>query len=73
MGKHIKKKNFGNLKSHDYQKLIQQILPLALRGCLALSPTSNECEKNYFLQISTLLIHFKLRFSPIVNTTIDVN
>jgi hypothetical protein len=48
MGKHIKKKNFGNLKSHDYHILMQQILRLALRGCLALSPTSNECKKNFF-------------------------
>lgn len=46
MGKHIRKKNFGNLKSHDYHILMQQILPLALRGCLAFSPTSNECKKN---------------------------
>jgi O-acetylhomoserine/O-acetylserine sulfhydrylase-like pyridoxal-dependent enzyme len=63
MEKHIRKNNFGNLKSHDYHILMQQILPLTLRGCLAFSPTSNECKKNYFLQISTLLMHFKLRFT----------
>jgi hypothetical protein len=30
MGKHIKKKNFGALKSYDYHVLMQQILPQAL-------------------------------------------
>jgi hypothetical protein len=29
-GKHIRKKNFGALKSHDYHVLMQQVLPLAL-------------------------------------------
>jgi hypothetical protein len=34
MGMHIKKKNFGDLKSHDYHVLMQQFLPLALHGLL---------------------------------------
>jgi len=38
MGKHIKKKNFGALKSHDYHVLMQQILPLALHGLFAPRP-----------------------------------
>jgi hypothetical protein len=37
-GKQIRKKKFGGLKSHDYQVLMQQILPLALRGLLRLGP-----------------------------------
>jgi hypothetical protein len=36
MGKYIKKKFFGNLKSHDYHVLMQQFLPLALCGLLAI-------------------------------------
>jgi hypothetical protein len=38
LGKHIRKKKFGGLKSHDYHVLMQQILPLALRGLLQLGP-----------------------------------
>ncbi len=38
MGKYIKKKNFGNLKSHDYHVLMQQFLSLTLRGLLATGP-----------------------------------
>jgi hypothetical protein len=34
LGQHIRKKKFGALKSHDYHVLMQQILPLALRGLL---------------------------------------
>jgi hypothetical protein len=34
LGKHIQGKKFGSLKSHDYHVLMQQILPLALRGLL---------------------------------------
>jgi hypothetical protein len=34
LGKHIRGKKFGSLKSHDYHVLMQQILPLALRGLL---------------------------------------
>ncbi len=34
MGKYIKMKNFGSLKSHDYHVLMQQFLPLRLRGLL---------------------------------------
>jgi hypothetical protein len=33
-GKHIRGKKFGALKSHDYHVLMQQLLPLALRGLL---------------------------------------
>jgi hypothetical protein len=38
MGMYIKKKNFGNLKSHDYHVLMQQFLPLALHSLLAVEP-----------------------------------
>jgi hypothetical protein len=34
LGKHIRGKKFGALKSHDYHVLMQQLLPLALRGLL---------------------------------------
>jgi hypothetical protein len=34
LGKHIRGKQFGSLKSHDYHILMQQIMPLALRGLL---------------------------------------
>jgi hypothetical protein len=34
LGKHIRGKKFGALKSHDYHELMQQLLPLALRGLL---------------------------------------
>jgi hypothetical protein len=34
LGKHIQGKKFGSRKSHDYHVLMQQILPLALRGLL---------------------------------------
>jgi hypothetical protein len=34
VGKHIRSKKFGALKSHDYHVLMQQLLPLALRGLL---------------------------------------
>jgi hypothetical protein len=34
LGKHIRGKKFGSLKSHDYHVLMQQIMPLALRGLL---------------------------------------
>ena len=37
-GKHIEKKNFGVLKSHDYHVLMQQLMPLALRGLLKPGP-----------------------------------
>jgi hypothetical protein len=33
-GKHIQKRNFGALKSHDYHVLMQQLMPLALRRLL---------------------------------------
>jgi hypothetical protein len=36
--KHIRKKQFGGLKSHDYHVLMQQLLPLALRNLLAPGP-----------------------------------
>jgi hypothetical protein len=32
--KHIRGRKFGSLKSHDYHVLMQQIMPLALRGLL---------------------------------------
>jgi hypothetical protein len=35
LGRHIRGKKFGSLKSHDYYVLMQQIMPLALRGLLA--------------------------------------
>ena len=34
LGKHIRSKKYGALKSHDYHILMQQLLPLALRGLL---------------------------------------
>jgi hypothetical protein len=34
LGKHIRGKKFGSLKSLDYHVLMQQIMPLALRGLL---------------------------------------
>jgi hypothetical protein len=33
-GKHIRSKKYGALKSHDYHVLIQNLLPLAIRGLL---------------------------------------
>jgi hypothetical protein len=36
LGKHIRGKKFGSLKSHDYHVLMQQIMPLALQGLLIL-------------------------------------
>jgi hypothetical protein len=38
LGKHIRKRNFRGLKSHDYHVLMQQIMPLALRGLLKPGP-----------------------------------
>jgi hypothetical protein len=38
LGKHIRKRNFGALKSHDYHVLLQQLMPLALRGLLTPGP-----------------------------------
>ena len=38
LGKHLRKKNFGSLKSHDYHVLMQQILPLALRDLMQVGP-----------------------------------
>ena len=38
LGKHLWKKNFGGLKSHDYHVLMQQILPLALRDLMQVGP-----------------------------------
>jgi hypothetical protein len=38
LGKHIKKRNFGTLKSHNYHVLMQQLMPLALRGLLKPGP-----------------------------------
>jgi hypothetical protein len=35
---YIRKKSFGGLKSHDYHVLMQQLLPLALRGLLQPGP-----------------------------------
>jgi hypothetical protein len=37
-GKHIRKKKLGGLKSHDYHVLMQQVLPLALRGLMKPGP-----------------------------------
>jgi hypothetical protein len=38
LGKHIRSKKFGGLKSHDYHIFIQQLLPLGLRGLLQPGP-----------------------------------
>ena len=38
IGQYIRKKNFGGLKSHDYHVLMQQILPLGLKGLLKPGP-----------------------------------
>ena len=38
IGKCIRKKNFGGLKSHDYHVLMQQLLPLALRDLMKPAP-----------------------------------
>ena len=38
MGQYIRKKKYGGLKSHDYHMLMQQIMPLALRGLLQPGP-----------------------------------
>jgi hypothetical protein len=38
LGKHLRKKNFGVMKSHDYHVLMQQILPLALRDLMQPGP-----------------------------------
>ena len=38
LGKHLRKKNFGGLKSHDYHVLMQQIMPLALRELMQPGP-----------------------------------
>jgi hypothetical protein len=37
-GKQIRKKKLGRLKSHDYHVLMQQVLPLALRGLMKPGP-----------------------------------
>ena len=38
LGKCIRKKEFGGLKSHDYHVLMQQVLPLAIRGLMQPRP-----------------------------------
>jgi hypothetical protein len=38
LGKHIRSKKFSALKSHDYHVLMQQLLPLAIRGLLKSGP-----------------------------------
>ena len=38
MSQYIRKKNFGGLKSHDYHVLMQQILPLGVKGFVATRP-----------------------------------
>ena len=38
LGKHIRKKNFGALKLHDYHVLMQYVMSLALHGLLKLGP-----------------------------------
>jgi hypothetical protein len=38
LGKHIRSKKFGGLKSHDYHVFMQQLLPLGLRGLLQPGP-----------------------------------
>jgi hypothetical protein len=38
LGKCLRKKNFGGLKSHDYHTLMQQVMPLALRGLMEPGP-----------------------------------
>jgi hypothetical protein len=62
LGKHIRKKKFGGLKSHDYHVFMQQILPLALWGLLQWR--SCGCAK-YFVDYAQrcitwwILIHLK--------------
>jgi hypothetical protein len=38
MTQYVRKRTFGGLKSHDYHVLMQQIMPLALRGLLQPGP-----------------------------------
>lgn len=38
MAKYIHRQTFGGFKSHDYHILMQQVLPLALRGLMVPSP-----------------------------------
>ena len=38
LGKCIRKKNFGGMKSHDYHVLMQQVMPLALCGLMEPGP-----------------------------------
>jgi hypothetical protein len=38
LAKCLRKKNFGGLKSHDYHILMQQVMPLALRGLMDPGP-----------------------------------
>ena len=38
MAQYIRKRIYGNIKSHDYHVLMQQIMPLALRGFLQPGP-----------------------------------
>jgi hypothetical protein len=38
LGKHIRSKKFGTLKSHDYHIFMQQLLPLDLKGLLQPGP-----------------------------------
>ena len=38
MAQYIRKKKFGGFKSHDYHVLMQQVMPLALRGLLQRGP-----------------------------------
>ncbi len=34
IGKHIMDKKLGSMKSHDWHALMQQLMPLALRGLM---------------------------------------
>ncbi len=34
LGKHVMDKKLGNMKSHDWHVLMQQFIPLALRGLM---------------------------------------
>jgi hypothetical protein len=38
LGRQIHNKKFGGLKSHDYYVLMQELMPLALRGLLKPGP-----------------------------------
>jgi hypothetical protein len=38
LAKHVADKKLGSMKSHDYHILMQQVLPLCLRGLMVVEP-----------------------------------